>query len=191
MNIVEEYFDKHAENWDSYAQRSAQELNDLLKDVTIKKGDKVLDLACGTGVITNLLYNKAKTDLYAIDISKKMIEIANKKNTQPNIHFQAIDFLNYKEKDFDAIILFDAYPHFLDVIKFKNHVSKALKRGGFLYIIHDCGRDELNNHHMTFAKDVSRLLLPPLEEAKQYHDNFYIIKAFENNKTYQIYLRKK
>ena len=191
MNIVEEFFDKHAENWDSYAQKNVQELNDLLKDVAIKKGDKVLDLACGTGVITNLLYNKTQTDLYAIDISKKMIEIAKKKNNQPNIHFQAIDFLNYKEIDFDAIILFDAYPHFLDVIKFKNQVSKALKSGGILYIIHDCGRDELNNHHMTFAKDVSRLLLPPIEEAKQYRDNFDVIKAFENNKTYQIYLRKK
>ena len=191
MDKVREYFDNKAKQWDSFCLKSQEELKDVLKDVAIHKGDKVLDLACGTGVITNILYEKAKRDIYAVDISPNMINIAKEKYKDLPIHFSAIDFLAYEEKDFDVIVLFDAYPHFLDFQSFKNKVFSSLKSGGYLYIIHDCSRDELNHHHMTFAKEVSRGLKPVKEEAEQFKDSFDILDTFENNCTYHIYLKKK
>ena len=191
MDKVREYFDNKANQWDSFCTKSQEELKDILKDVIVHEGDKVLDLACGTGVITNILYEKAKKDIYAVDISPNMINIAKEKYKDLPIHFSAIDFLDYEEKDFDVIVLFDAYPHFLDFPSFKNKVCSSLKTGGLFYIIHDCSRDELNHHHMTFAKEVSRGLIPVEKEALQFKDQFDVVKAKEDNRTYRIYLRKK
>ena len=190
MDKIKKFFDDRAEDWDEYCPRNQEELALLLKDIDINKGDKVLDLACGTGVITNLLFEKCQADLYAIDLSSKMIDIAKSKYSNPKIHFLDKDFLFYDEKGFDAIVLFDAYPHFLNILDFKSQLIKSLKSGGKVYIIHDCSRGELNVHHMTFAKDVSRSLKPVEEEANYYSDYFDIIKAYEDDKTYQIYLRK-
>ena len=191
MDKVKKFFDDRAEDWDSYCPKSQEELELLLNDIDIKQGDKVLDLACGTGVITNILFDKSQTDLYAIDLSSKMIDVAKSKYKNAKIHFIDSDFLYYDENDFDAIVLFDAYPHFLNTDDFKNKLLLSLKKGGRLYIVHDCPRKELNAHHMTFAKDVSRLLKPVKEEANFYSDSFDIIKAYEDDKTYRIYLRKK
>lgn len=190
MDKIKRFFDIRAEDWDTYCPRDEKALLSLLNDVEINIGDKVLDLACGTGVITNLLFQKSQTDLYAIDLSTNMIDIAKTKYPNPKIHFLDKDFLFYDEKDFDVIVMFDAYPHFLNVSDFKNKIVDSLKSGGRLYIIHDCSREELNNHHMTFAKEVSRLLKSPKEEAEFYSDYFEVIKAYEDDKTYQIYLRK-
>ena len=191
MNKVKDFFDKRASQWDLTSAKKPEELMEVLKDIKIAQGDKVLDLACGTGVITKILYEKANRDIYAVDISPKMITIAKEKYANLSIHFSAIDFLKYKEKDFDIIVIFDAYPHFLDLTSFKNKVLSSLKSNGYLYIIHDCGREELNHHHMTFAKEVSRGLKPVEEEALQYSDEFVVVKAYENNHTYRLYLRKK
>ena len=190
MNKVKEFFDERAQYWDSYTNKSLDDLAFLLKDIDIKKGDKVLDLACGTGIITEALYQKSQTDLYAVDLSPEMIEVAKSKIKNPKIHFIAEDFLNYQEKNFDVVVLFDAYPHFLDEKAFKTHLFSILKLGGKAYIMHDCPREELNHHHMTFASNVSRLLKPVKDEANDYRPEFEILNAYEDDKTYQVYLKK-
>ena len=103
MDKIKKFFDDRAEDWDEYCPRNQEELALLLKDIDINKGDKVLDLACGTGVITSLLFDKSQTDLYAVDLSSNMIEVAKTKYPNPKIHFLDQDFLFYEEKDSDII----------------------------------------------------------------------------------------
>ena len=52
----------------------------LLDMSKIKKGDSVLDLACGTGLVTKKLIGKvgSKGTIYAIDSSESAIKIARK-----------------------------------------------------------------------------------------------------------------
>ena len=66
----------------------------LLELSKIKRSDTVLDLACGTGLVTKKLIRKvgSKGQIYAIDSSESAIKIA-KKWTGPskNLHYVRAD----------------------------------------------------------------------------------------------------
>lgn len=190
MDNIKEFFDVRAENWDKN-QKSKEFLKGVLSKVNIKKGDKVLDLACGTGVISSILQEMSETKLYAIDLSSEMIKQAQKKSTNSNIEFICSDFYKFNEKDFNVIVCFDAYPHFLDREKFSKKLCSSLIKSGIAYIIHDCGRDELNSHHTLHANHVSRMLLPVEEEIEVFKKEFDVLEYEEQEHYYFIALRKK
>ena len=104
MNNVKEFFDSVASSWDKRERKSYDELNSFIKEyVPIKEGMKALDLACGTGIITNILYNITNREIDAVDISSEMIKCAISKNNNPNIHFICDDFLNING-EYDIIV---------------------------------------------------------------------------------------
>ena len=68
--------------------------NELIKLSKIKSGDCVLDLACGTGLVTKKITRKVGKNgiIYAIDTSKTAINIAKKwVGMKENLHFIIAD----------------------------------------------------------------------------------------------------
>ncbi len=63
-----------------------QSTTKLVNLAKIKKGDIILDLACGTGVVANKISSKVGKEGIVIgtDISKKAISIAKKFNAKKN-----------------------------------------------------------------------------------------------------------
>ncbi|MCR5741037.1 MAG: class I SAM-dependent methyltransferase [Gammaproteobacteria bacterium] len=180
---VKEYFDNLAHNWGEDEKYSL--VKNELENLNIEKGSKILDLACGTGVISNVLQSISGTKLKAIDLSSKMIEEAKLKNHNPNIDFECVDFYEFGEKDYDYIVCYNAYPHFLDLEKFKEKLYETLKSGGKFIIIHSNTKDEINNHHKNCMK-VSRILKDSKTESSYYTDLFRIEKLIENDEMYVI-----
>ena len=193
-NNVKEFFDRLAPSWPN--DHNINFIESLIDKIEIKEGNRILDLGCGKGAITDLLYNKSKNKVIAIDISPKMIEGAKEiqalNSNKDNFEFICLDFykynLNYK---FDVIVVFDAYPHFLDVDEFVIICNKILNENGKIAIIHDLSRKELNEIHYNGAIEVSRLLSSPLEEAKKFNVFFTNIYNYEDDKCYVLILEKK
>ena len=79
MNEIENYFDQQASSWDKNEKHTEEEKIALLNKLNLKVGDIVLDIACGTGVISGLIHNITKSDVLGIDISQNMINIAQEK----------------------------------------------------------------------------------------------------------------
>jgi ubiquinone/menaquinone biosynthesis C-methylase UbiE len=190
---MSEFFDELSENWDKNEVSSNDERREFLKFLDIKEGNKVLDLACGTGVITSLLQEKSKTDVIGIDISPKMIEKAKEKEKNNSfIHYCVGDFVTYNfNEKFDYIIVFNAYPHFLDRKAFKNQVLSLLNKNGKLAIIHNISRQQIKNHHKGCASQYSRELLSPLEEAQLYLPEMNVLINEENEHSYKLVLQIK
>ena len=174
MNQVKEYFDMIAPNWDANQPDKEKTIKALLDKVGIKKGDRVLDLACGTGTITGLLHDISMADVYGLDLSSKMIEIAKKKyNDKLWAQFEDGDFLSWdSEKKFDVIVLYNAYPHFSDPSFLSRCFAKHLNVGGRFAIIHSLGRKELDMHHANVPSEVSRSLSSAEVEAKNFEKEF-------------------
>ena len=190
---MSEFFDGLSENWDQNELSSKEQRREFLSFLDIKEGEKVLDLACGTGVITSLLQEKSKCDVIGLDISPKMIEKAKEKEREnPYIHYYVGDFLSYNfNEKFDHIVVFNAYPHFLDRKAFKNKVLKLLNTNGKLEIIHNISREEIENHHKGGANPYSRGLLAPLYEAELYLPEMNILLSEEDNNSYKLILQLK
>lgn len=190
MNNVKEFFDSVASSWDKRERKSYDELNSFIKEyVPIKEGMKALDLACGTGIITNILYNITNREIDAVDISSEMIKCAISKNNNPNIHFICDDFLNING-EYDIIVCFNAFPHFVDVESFKNKAYELLNDNGYLVIIHNLSRKELDSHHSFLSSDISRSLKPINIEALAFKDLFNVERIIDNDEMILMVLKK-
>ena len=176
MNEVRDYFDSIAPNWDSNQPDKNKIIRSLIDKIGVKKGDAILDLACGTGTITGILHEFSSQEVYGLDLSPKMIEIARQKyQGQDWAYFESGDFLTWEnERKFDLIVLYNAYPHFKDPSLLSECFYKHLNEGGKFAIIHSLGRKELDMHHANVPHEVSRSLSSPKEEAKYFEKNFTI-----------------
>ncbi|MDP2776608.1 MAG: class I SAM-dependent methyltransferase [Anaerolineales bacterium] len=85
------------------------------------KGNRLLDVGCGTGVHANLLSKHYQVE--GLDIDPKMLAVARKK--YPKIRFQQGDMVHFKLKSkFDIIVcLFSA----IGYVKTKSHLQKTIK----------------------------------------------------------------
>ena len=136
------------------------QLFELIGDV---KDKEILDLGCGAGNNDRKLIEKGAKSVLGIDLSKKMIEVANKENDLDNIEYKVmsmndIDKINRK---FDLVVSSLAIHYIEDYDNLCKKIYNLLNDGG--EFIFSCG------HPMDSA--------PILND---YSDNFVII----NDKKY-------
>lgn len=191
--IVEKYFDNLAGEWDSYQECPADVKRALLEKVGIGEGARVLDVACGTGAITEELHALTGREVLGIDLSGEMIAVAKRKFAGCDwAEFERIDFLDMPEDEvFDDIVIYNAYPHFLDPRALAKKAHVLLKDGGRLAIVHSLGRNILNSHHKQHAMHVSRMIGSPLDEAQSFAPLFTVELAEEDDKHYLLVLTRK
>jgi len=127
-----EFFDKHAEkdDYNVFTHEANLKLIDAFARYTaLNIGSQVADLGCGSGVFTKLLVDRGFVAT-GIDISPKLIGIAQAK--YPNIHFQIGDaeHLHYENNSLDGVLLSGLVHHFSDPSALASEVYRVLKPGG-------------------------------------------------------------
>lgn len=190
---VEEFFDRLAPNWDDNECIPLTKKLYLIDKVGLKKGDQVIDIGCGTGVITNLIYEKTQTTVEAIDISSEMIEIAKRKFANKNIaQFDKADFYELPENNkFDVAIIYNAYPHFIDRKAFAIKLSKILNQNGKFAILHSMSISQLKKHHNGISNNISRDVLSLDDEVNNFNDLFEVIDSNSTDDYFYIIGKKK
>lgn len=186
------FFNDLAPSWDNSKKQTNQEIDQLLKRLPIKLNDKVLDVGCGTGIITNNLFNISNKPVLGIDISSKMIDIAKQKHkNNQNISFLCMNFTEFKGSDYDFVVIFNAYPHFIDTNLLKQTLLSVLKPGGKFAILHDLSLEELTKIHEGISSSVSRNIERAKVEASFFEPEFRIIETKEDTHLYYILVEKK
>lgn len=189
-NIVKQkkYFNGLAENWRKDGGLDAQTLDSLFENVALPKEGRVLDAGCGTGVIDGYLVSKCRA-VDAIDISEKMIGKAMTNNA--GVNYYVADFYGFvAEEPYDCIIVFDAYPHFIDKEAFAEKADSLLNDGGTLWIMFDESRERINGYHSA-CTDISVDLLPAEREGEKLNKFFNIIYKLDDSERYILGLEKK
>ena len=192
MENIRDFFDELAPRWNNSDNRY-DIIDNLLNRINILNKSDVLDLGCGKGVITPKLYNLSHKKVDAIDLSERMIEGAKIINNDTNkYNFICGDFFEYNfNKKYDYIVIFNAYPHFLDTNMLAAKAYELLNDGGKLVIMHDIGRGELNTHHKQHAMRVSRPLDKPETEYKSFINYFNLIEYLDETDSYFMMMEKK
>lgn len=108
----------------------------------LKEKDKVLDFACGTGITTVELADSVE-NIFAIDISDKMIEVAKNKitdNSIENVNFTVCDIMDNTLKDdsFDVILAFNILYFLRNDKEVVRRIHSLLKKGGLFISVTDC-----------------------------------------------------
>ncbi len=156
------YFNRHASNWDKHhREQEFQRIDEILSRIDITKDDHILDVACGTGILTNKLLSKGITQIIGIDISAKMMKIYKSKYPQLTAITDSFEDHNFKGTTFNQIIIFNAFPHFHKPTEVFDQAHSLLRSNGMLTIAHSMNREELNQHHRNAGREVKNDLLIP------------------------------
>ena len=173
MNEMKQFFDNCAEEWDSHGSIQQEKIAAIVTLSGIQPGSRVVDIACGTGVMFTEMLSRNPSMILGIDLSDKMISKARSKFSDPRLQLLSADLFEVNETGFDTAMIFSAYPHFQDKSRLARQVFKMLKPGGRFMVAHCVGRDSINHCHK--GEKVSRLswpLRPVQEEAAAFSSYF-------------------
>lgn len=184
---VIEFFDKCAANWDEGMIRDDKVINNILDNAKVAQKCRVLDVACGTGVLIPDYISRNVEMVTAIDISPEMIKIAKSKFHQSNVRFICGDVMvSDIGKDYDSIIIYNAFPHFSQPEKLIEVLSGKLKPGGRLTVAHGMSREKIDAHHKGEASKVSNGLMEAEKLADIFDRYINVVKIISNDNMYQV-----
>ncbi len=179
------FFDHCAPSWDADMVRSEPVLQTILDNAGIRSGIDVLDVACGTGVLFPDYLQRGVASLTAIDISPEMVKIARKKFPQLKILCGDVETAEF-EHPFDAVVIYNAFPHFPEPARLIGRLAKWVKPGGHLTVAHGMSRAKLLRHHSGSASRVSLDLPEAQELAKLFAPWFDVDVILSNETMYQV-----
>ena len=155
------FFDRLAPGWDAEMVRNEGIISTILDNASVSEGTKVLDVACGTGVLIPDYLKRNVASVTGIDISPKMAELARAKFPQEQVTILCGDVeATAFEDPFDCVVVYNAFPHFPDPDRLIRKLSSLLKTGGTLTVAHGMSRERINDHHRGGASRVSYGLMP-------------------------------
>ena len=181
------YFDALAPAWDDSIVCCGEKIRFILDHAGVQAGKHVLDVACGTGVMIPYYLERGAGSVTAVDISPEMIRIARSKFPQEQVRFICGDIEETDAgRDYDAIVVYNAFPHFQDPERLIGVLSGLLKPGGRLTVAHGMSREKLEEHHSGPARKVSNGLMEADRLAALFSKTLRPAFVFSTEAMYQV-----
>jgi len=129
-NDYERYWDKKlkAKSYKQYSQRRAKKFEAIAK--LVEKGDSVVDVGCGDGVLLERLRNeKITSDVLGIDISENALSACRKKGIlTKQIDVFHTDFVKEIE-NYDYLVMSDSIEHISNPEVLLASLEQKIKKG--------------------------------------------------------------
>lgn len=188
---VIEFFDRLAPDWDAEMIRSDEIIGTILNNAEVTAEKDILDVACGTGVLIPDFLKRNVASVTGIDISPKMAEIAKAKFPQKRVTILCGDVeTTVFDRQFDCIVVYNAFPHFPDPGRLIQTLSTLLKPGGTLTVAHGMSREKIDAHHHGTASHVSNGLMPAEDLAALFEKHLTVAAVISDERMYQVVGKK-
>lgn len=154
------FFDRCAPAWDAGMVRHEPVIEAILDNAGVGSGMRVLDVACGTGVLFPDYLSRGAS-VTGIDISPEMARIAAEKfSGEPRVQVLCGDVEEAVfSQPFDVVMVYNAFPHFPDPARLIARLGRLVKPGGRLSVAHGMSRAAIDSHHSGAAHRVSNGLM--------------------------------
>ena len=185
---VIEFFDRCAPTWDAEMVKSDKIINAILDNAEIGPGMDVLDVACGTGVMFPYYLERGAASVTGVDISPKMAQIAGEKyagNSAVQVICGDVEEISFERK-FDAVVVYNAFPHFPEPKRLIKTLASLLKEGGRLTVAHGASRETIDNHHHGSASAVSNGLMTAESLRALFAPWLQVEVVISNDRMYQV-----
>ena len=138
MKIWNEVAPRYHKRWTGISKGPFQSTKKLVELANVKKGDWILDVACGTGAVTNEIQKRLGKSghVIGVDTSRTAIKIAKKESKKiSNVDFVNMDAERFCfTKKFDIITCQYALFFFPDAQKALKNMRASLKKSGHIGI---------------------------------------------------------
>jgi len=116
----------------------------------LKPGARVLEIGCGTGVITSYL-QLSGADITAIDLSPDLLALAKDKGWPESVRFEIgnAEALDFEDASFDAVVG-SSVLHHLDIDRSLSEIRRVLKPGGAMAF----SEPNMVNPHILLQKNI-------------------------------------
>ena len=185
------YFERYAARWDELQHEvDPEQLEYLVGRFEIQKGDWILDVGTGTGILLPYLALSAQKEgrIFALDFSAQMLSVARSKIKTKTVSFihSAVETIPLKDETFDRVVCFACFPHFENKQKALLEMSRVSKPGGKLFIAHLLSSQQIKEHHLRAGGDVKNDVLPsnPILEKMMIKAGFKEIKIVDQPSLY-------
>lgn len=136
-NVVEQ-FSKQASGYTSIASHS-DSLEKLISIASASKKDEVLDIACGSGIVS-CEFAKYTNHVTGIDITEETLSEAKKmqvKQNLKNITWKIGDVENipYEDNSFSIVVSRFGFHHFLNPLKVLSEMKRVCKFNGIIMVV--------------------------------------------------------
>ena len=126
-------FDTAAATYNNYATIQTQSANKLIATLPAIQPSTILDIGCGTGILTQKLSTKfPAAAIEAIDQSPAMIQQLREQN-MPNVYVICSDFIQYPTEQYD-LITSNAALHWMDTNQSLSKIATQLNPTGQCYM---------------------------------------------------------
>lgn len=180
------FFNDRAEVWDQISVHDQAKVEYIMDILAIQGHERILDIGTGTGIMIPY-YERHLRDgkIVAVDYSKMMIEVARSKYPEgehPLVSFVVSDLydLDYCN-EFDLVVCYSCFPHFVDQPLAIEVLSKALREGGCLAIAHSDSAKKINGIHMEGGVEIENDFLPSMERLRQMMADRGLTMIFERD----------
>lgn len=184
---VRSFFDSCASSWDDEMIKDDRIINTILDNAGVREGSRVLDVACGTGVLFPYYLERRAGGVIGIDISPRMAAIAGTKYPGCIIKVVCGDAESFEYGElFDSVIIYNAFPHFSDPDRLINRLAGCIVPGGKLTVAHGMSRDAIDRLHGGAAQTVSNGLVRAEELKKLLEPFFDVDVVISDDRMYQV-----
>ena len=191
MNSMEAFFDEMAAEWDNDPE-NYDKREKITAMISISENSVIADIGCGKGVMFEHLLKTSPKQIIAMDISAQMLRLAKELFKDDRIQYIHDDFLTAILPPLDVVVMFNAYPHFLDKEALAKKLSEVLKDNGIFIIAHSMNRETLNSLHSGEAvSKVSTCLEAAGMEADKFKKFFDTELLVDDDEMYFIKLKRK
>jgi len=162
-NSVRQIYDKLGANYDRWTRvMDSSGINKFRKQLLERASGRVLEVAVGTG--KNLQFYPPGCDLTGVDLSPRMLEVANERATQQKLPFTPqignVEALTFPNESFDTVVCtlgLCTFPHPEQAVSEMRRVCKP--SGQLLFLEHT----RPQNPWVAFALDkLERFTIPRL-----------------------------
>jgi ubiquinone/menaquinone biosynthesis C-methylase UbiE len=181
-----DFFNQKAGVWDEITVHNLEKVKYIAELMGIRNDDKILDVGTGTGVMIPF-YERCLVDgcVVAVDYSDKMIDAARlkypeKEHTLISYRVSDVYELTY-QGDFDLVVCYSCFPHFVNQPLAIEVLSKALRKGGRLVVAHSDSAKTINGVHMNCGVEIGNDFLPSMQRLKQIMKDSGLAVTFERD----------
>jgi len=140
------------------------------------KNAKILELACGPGNITKYILDKQPNfNILATDLAPEMLKLAKENNPKADVRIMDCKGISQLKAQYDGIICGFGLPYLTkeETIKFINDSSRALVKGGVIYL--STMEDDYEKSSLKSSSDGKHQLF------MHYHEANYLLDSLTSS----------